>query len=127
MKRTEARHSVEPRRPVVVAARDPWERPRGGPREGTSSASMKRHAPTKSSGFLSFRLVVVQESATTSAVRWRGALLQSDGRQEDEFAVDVPGMSTPQVGWDEMAVKPVFPAFMIHAHVCGGLCPKIVE
>ena len=43
------------------------------------------------------------------------------------MAVEVPGMSVPQNGFDETGVKPVFPACITQVHCCGSSCPKTVE
>ncbi len=50
----------------------------------------------------------------------------SQGGRQLELAVDVPGRSVPQNGVGEFATNPVVSAFMIQAHVWGGLCPKLV-
>jgi hypothetical protein len=53
-----------------------------------------------------------------SAEAWRGP--------NGQLAVDVPGRSFPHEGCDEIGVNPFGTAFMIQAHVSGGLCPKSV-
>jgi len=42
------------------------------------------------------------------------------------FTVSVPGMSVPQVGWDDVGTKPRFCARRIQTHCSGGSWPKIV-
>jgi hypothetical protein len=46
--------------------------------------------------------------------------------QEDALAVDVPGMSVPQIGWDDTGTNPLASAFMNQLQVSGGFFPKIV-
>ncbi len=40
--------------------------------------------------------------------------------------VDVPGMSVPQKGCDETALKPVLVACIIHEQLLASSCPKSV-
>jgi hypothetical protein len=37
-------------------------------------------------------------------------------RDYDEFAVEVPGMSWPQIGFDDTGTKPFFSACITHEH-----------
>jgi hypothetical protein len=45
---------------------------------------------------------------------------------EEAFAVEVPGMSVPQKGWDDTGVKPVLFALTIQAQLFESW-PKLVE
>jgi len=47
-------------------------------------------------------------------------------RHDDGLAVDVPGMSLPQMGCVETGVNPLVSAFMIQVQ-SGVSCPKMVE
>jgi hypothetical protein len=45
--------------------------------------------------------------------------VSTEGRSSgsyDEFAVEVPGMSCPQIGFDDTGTKPFFSAFITHEH-----------
>jgi hypothetical protein len=48
-------------------------------------------------------------------------------RAHDAVAVAVPGISLPQVGFEETGVKPDLFACNTQKHVLAGSCPKMVE
>ena len=58
-----------------------------------------------------------------------GEVIRTAGfRTYEAFAVDVPGMSVPQIGCvPDATLNPVFSACMTQAHCLARSCPKIVE
>ena len=49
------------------------------------------------------------------------------GGSQLELAVEVPGMSVPHTGWEEVGTNPLACAWTIQVHCLDGSCPKIVE